>query len=144
MGIGSDGGRTLLEQALDMPANEGAAVTAADELRIADRLIDAPGAGRQVGEMVAGPGMGVVILGVSERAAVQFDDPGAGVRIGHGLFEEGEVFFGRTPPSRPMRAPSPLAQEGQVGPADGPETIIMGHRRGLASAAAAREAESLA
>lgn len=141
MGIGSDRGRAGGEQSLHMPANEGAAVAAADKLRIADRLVDPPSAGRQVREMVPGPGVGIVILRISEGSAVHLDDPGACMRIGHRFLEEAPILVRRPPIFHPVRPPAPVAQEGQIGCGDGPETIIIVHRRGLAPTAAAGEAE---
>jgi hypothetical protein len=62
--------------------------------------------------------MGIVILRISEGAPVQLDDPGAGVRIGHGLFEEAFIPFGRAPPFHPVRTAAPLAEEREVGRGD--------------------------
>jgi hypothetical protein len=127
MGIGPDGRSARLEQALDMARHEGAAMAPADELGVADRLVDAPRARRQVRERVARPGVRIVILGISEGAAVKLDDPGADVGIRHRLLEEAQIVLRAAPPFDPMRAAAPLAEQGEVGRTGAAKTILGVH-----------------
>ncbi|MGA9582837.1 MAG: hypothetical protein WBR13_12805 [Allosphingosinicella sp.] len=116
-------------------------MAAADEVRIADRLIDSAGAAREVPEMMAGPGVGVVILRVGERAAVQLYDPGAGMRISHRFLEKAFVLVRRPPIFHPVRPSPPIAKEGQVGRRGGAETILAVHCGSLAVAGPVGERE---
>src|SRR5207237_5519165 len=75
------------EQPGAMLADEGAAMAEPDHVRLADILIDAARAGREIGEGMILPARRRIILGISEVAALMRDDPHRDQRIGEALRE---------------------------------------------------------
>jgi hypothetical protein len=126
MRIGADGGRSGAKQPLAMGPDEGAAMPPADHVRLADILIDAARARRQMREGVVLPGVHGIILGVSEGAAAMLDDPHRHPLIGKRLRRR--LQLRRAPPFNHMRPPAPAREQVEVGRGDGAEGVS-GHGR---------------
>jgi len=76
MRVGDDHRGAGGEQVVAELADKGRAVALVQEFGLADVLVDPARSRRLVGEMMAGPGMGIIGLDVTDRSPVQMYDVG--------------------------------------------------------------------